>query len=383
MTRTVTAIINDVDDDTYIRLQQTRDMYAEVFNKHAVWARENKSTNVNKAHKALYDELRKEFPHLPSAMIQAARNHAFGNIKSYNSNNPTKKWTKKIAYHAQSIKYNRLTVSLNTKGKLTFSLANGKRGVVDTHVPKYFADRYGDWEFNSAVIGIDKNGKVFAKLSFRKTSIPLRQSGKIIGLDRGIYNIATTSDGNNYSSKYVRGVKRRYQHNRSTLQAKVAQGSRSAKRRLKAQSGKEARFSKNELAKIVKSLPLDDVKTIVVEDLTGLHQKRQSKNFNRLKNTWPPAMFEHLLKNRCELLGINVVEVNPRYTSQMCNVCGYVDKKNRCSSIFHCVQCGYKAHADVNAAKNIRDKYVSTLPAESSVVQGVSQSPNDALPSGD
>lgn len=377
MTRTVKVFL-DVDEDIKERLLKTIDIYAQVFNEHAKWSKENKSTNVNKAHKELYDSLRKEYPEFPSAMIQLARNHAFGNVKSYNSNNPKAKWSKELKYRAYSMKCNRLTVSMNTKGVMTFSLAYGKRGKCNVEIPKYFTDKYGNWEFNSASIGIDRNGQVFANLGFRKTPTPLKDNGKTVGVDRGIYNIATTSEGKNYSSKHVRGIKRKYQHNRSTLQAKVAQGSRSAKRRLKAQRGKEARFSKNELSKIVNDVVDDETKTIVIEDLTGLHGKRGSKNFNRLKNTWSPAMFESLLRNKCELLGIEVVSVNPRYTSQERNSCGYIDKKNRKSSAFKCIRCGHVDHADLNASKNIRDKHISTLPVDDVARQGVSQSPNDA-----
>lgn len=378
MTRTVYVPLA-IDQDTYERLAKTIELYAQVFNEHALWSKEHKSTNVNQAHKELYAPLRDKYPDLPAAMIQLARNHAFGSMKSYNSNNPDDKWSKEIEYSAHSMLCNRLTVSMNTHGVLTFSLAYGKRGKCNVNIPKYFTDRYGNWEFNSASIGINRRGEAFANLSFRKTPTPLKTRGRVVGIDRGIYNIATVSNGKNYSSKHVRGHKRRYHHNRATLQAKVAHGSRSAKRRLNAQKGKEARFSKNVLATIVKDIVDDSTKTVVIEDLTGLYQKRGSKSFNKLKHTWSPSLFAHLLRNRCELLGVSVEEIDPKYTSQQCNHCGHIARQNRTSSAFKCVRCGHCDHADINAAKNIRDKYLSTLPVTHSVWQGVSQSPNDAL----
>lgn len=379
MTRTVQVLL-DVDDQTLQRIKDTRDAYADIFNSHAQWSKNNRSTSSKAAHEQLYEETRGSFPQLPSAMIQCARNHALGAMKSYNSNNPKKKWCKDISYTASSMRYDRRTVSLNSSGTLTFSLYGGKRGKAQVKIPKYFTDRYGDWEFNSATIGINKNGKPFANLSYRKTIPQKKSGGKTKGVDRGIYNVASTSDGKNFSSKRIRGRKRQLQHNISTLQAKVASGSRSAKRRLKAQQGKNARFSKNELDKITKQLANDkDVSTYVLEDLTGLYQQRRSKNFNRLKNMWSPALFEFMLQYKCEEEGIEVVKVDPRYTSQRCSSCGKVEKKNRKGSLYKCCHCGYTNHADINAALNIRDKYISTLPATSSVVQGASQSPDDAL----
>lgn len=51
-----------------------------------------------------------------------------------------------------------------------------------------------------------------------------------------------------------------------------------------------------------------------------------------------------------------VVKVNPRFTSQTCNTCGYRAPGNRESqAVFRCAACGYQANADVNAAKNVRD----------------------------
>lgn len=379
MTRTVHAFL-EVDEDTYSRIISTRNAYAEIFNIHTQWAKDNHSTSSKKAHEQLYEKLRDGNPNLPSAMIQCARNHAFGAMKSYNSNNPKKKWSKDLVYTASSMNYDRRTVSLNTLGVMTFSLYGGKRGKAHVHLPQFFTDRYGDWEFNSATIGIDKNGKAFANLSYRKSITQKKTNGKIVGVDRGIYNVASTSSGKNFSSKKIRGRKRQLEYNESRLKAKVASGSRSAKRRLNAQKGKNARFSKNQLDIIAKQLAnADDVSTYVLEDLTGLYQQRKSKNFNRLKNTWSPSRFEFMLKYKCEEKGIKVVKVDPRYTSQMCSSCGQVEKKNRKGSMYKCCYCGYTNHADINAALNIRDKYISTLPATSSVVQGASQSPNDAL----
>ncbi len=50
----------------------------------------------------------------------------------------------------------------------------------------------------------------------------------------------------------------------------------------------------------------------------------------------------------------NLIEVNPAYTSQSCNACGFTDPGNRNDRKFECMACG---HADsmrtLNAARNI------------------------------
>lgn len=57
------------------------------------------------------------------------------------------------------------------------------------------------------------------------------------------------------------------------------------------------------------------------------------------------------------------VSITPAsYTSQTCNVCGYIDKLNRPNQhTFKCKNCGHTDNADFNAAKNIRDRIVNPV----------------------
>ena len=51
------------------------------------------------------------------------------------------------------------------------------------------------------------------------------------------------------------------------------------------------------------------------------------------------------------------VKVNPQYTSQICNQCGYRDKNNRkTQSKFKCLQCHHEINADINASENIEQR---------------------------
>jgi putative transposase len=51
-----------------------------------------------------------------------------------------------------------------------------------------------------------------------------------------------------------------------------------------------------------------------------------------------------------------VIKVNPKYSSTECRNCGNIDKSNREGEKFICVECGYHEHADIGAAKTIRDR---------------------------
>ena len=67
---------------------------------------------------------------------------------------------------------------------------------------------------------------------------------------------------------------------------------------------------------------------------------------------------EQLIIYKAEALGKSVEYVDPRFTSQRCNSCGHIARKNRSGEFFTCEKCKYKDGADVNAAKNIRDLWL-------------------------
>ncbi|MGB3204553.1 MAG: transposase [Crinalium sp.] len=57
-------------------------------------------------------------------------------------------------------------------------------------------------------------------------------------------------------------------------------------------------------------------------------------------------------------LGKIVLKVNPKHTSQTCSACGCIDSANRDREKFICVDCGFFAHADLQAALNIKNRAI-------------------------
>lgn len=83
----------------------------------------------------------------------------------------------------------------------------------------------------------------------------------------------------------------------------------------------------------------------------GLDRSILSNNWSRLRKR---------LKDKMDTNGGRLVLVPAAYTSQACHKCGHVAKENRESqAVFECVECGYRANADVNAAKNILGRALS------------------------
>ena len=89
-----------------------------------------------------------------------------------------------------------------------------------------------------------------------------------------------------------------------------------------------------------------------------LHNGAKAKaglNRSILSNNWGRLMKR--LKDKMDANGGRLVAVPAAYTSQTCHQCGHVASENRDSqAVFKCVECGYEANADVNAAMNILDR---------------------------
>jgi transposase len=71
---------------------------------------------------------------------------------------------------------------------------------------------------------------------------------------------------------------------------------------------------------------------------------------------WQFAALRQAVQNKAQLAGVAVAFVNPAYTSQTCSCCGLLGTRRR--HLFLCPHCGYTAHADVNGATNVRNRFV-------------------------
>jgi putative transposase len=86
-------------------------------------------------------------------------------------------------------------------------------------------------------------------------------------------------------------------------------------------------------------------------------QVKQKAGLNRsiIQQSW--GLFFELLEYKLHERGGQLIMIDPKYTSQACNVCGHVDKNNRKSqSKLECISCGHSDNADLNGAKNILDR---------------------------
>ncbi|MGW6403859.1 RNA-guided endonuclease InsQ/TnpB family protein [Streptomyces sp. NPDC055134] len=179
-----------------------------------------------------------------------------------------------------------------------------------------------------------------------------------IGVDRGIVNLATTSDGTNHQGRRLTRHRRWQARKRAGLQARQT---RSATRRLARRARKESRHAthvNHKIAKETVSVAQRTARGIAVEELGGIRERVRLRRDQRdTLSLWPFHQLGAHLAYKARRAGVPFLEVDPAHTSQRCPRCGHTEKANRRSrDHFCCRRCGLAGPADHVAGVNVRNR---------------------------
>lgn len=252
-----------------------------------------------------------------------------------------------VAYDDRILRYRAAEVSIWTvagRQTICFVCAERQRALL--------AQRQGESEL------LYRDGKWFLYATINVIEAPVAEVTDMLGVDLGIVNIATDSDGRVYSGAHLIGLRHRHRRLRQRLQRK---GTRSARRLLKRRRQKERRLATAVNHTISKRIVADAQGTargIALEDLAGIRQRVSARRPQRATlHSWAFDQLRRFVAYKAQLAGVPVVYVEPRNTSRTCPKCGLVDKRNRISqAVFRCVGCGLAGHAETFAATNIRER---------------------------
>jgi IS605 OrfB family transposase len=209
---------------------------------------------------------------------------------------------------------------------------------------------------------IYRNGMFFLLVSCQMPSANLSDEdveaiGGHLGVDRGVNNIATTSEGGNWTSEEIDERRQWYRKRCSVLQSV---GTRSAKRSLQRLSSKQERFQRDTNHTISKRIAGEAKarnSAIVLEDLSGIRERTTAHRRQRARHSnWSFFQLRRFIEYKARIVGVPVIKVDPAYTSQTCSKCGHCDRRNRNGSDVECRSCGHAMDADRNAARNIAAK---------------------------
>ena len=108
-----------------------------------------------------------------------------------------------------------------------------------------------------------------------------------------------------------------------------------------------------------------DTDLVVVENLKGISANTKlkgclSQNMRSSIGKWNQRYWIGRLEQNCERNRVSFRSVPAWNTSITCPICGLTDKRNRLSQeLFRCQTCGHSDNADVNAAKNILNRFLT------------------------
>lgn len=351
--------------DQHAMYSRLADLYNRVWGSAVSWYDANHTVSAVAAHKALYAGLRDRFPQLPSQFVCNALRDAAGAVRSWNSNHPKRGWSLRASRRKPTVRFDLRTMGLRGN-LLTLSSMHGQKRqrFLLPSIPAWFDERYPERRLQAVTLVLDSNGLMARlTLTFR---IPKAEpvEGRVLGVDLGMHALYKDSEGGEYRYPRVQRVRRRYAYDRRTLQEK---GTRSAHRRLKAMGRREERFIRDVdhcAAKRLADTP--GIGVMAFEDLAYIRRQarkgtKTGRRRRNMLNQWPFSQLQEFTAYKAAAKGIQVVMVDPAYTSQRCNRCGYVDKGNRDRARFDCLNCGHSDDADHNAALNIRDRAIQSL----------------------
>jgi putative transposase len=218
-----------------------------------------------------------------------------------------------------------------------------------------------------------KDGKWFLLVTVDLPENVRPSATDFIGVDFGVVNIATTSDGTTHSGAGVETCRSRYSRLRRSLQqaasarVKAKVRPKNIRRKLKAISSRESRFRRDVnhcISKTLVAIAKDSGRGIAGEDLTYIRDRARFRKPQRARMSgWAFFQLRMFLTYKAIRAGVDLRMVDPRGTSRTCNPCGYEATSNRKSQAeFVCGKCGHTENADLNAARNIRSRALVNAP---------------------
>jgi transposase len=193
-------------------------------------------------------------------------------------------------------------------------------------------------------------------------TVQTEPSAPVIGVDVGVANFVTTSDGKHYGTfhgnlrerqKRDREKRRRKAKLRACLEKKGVENLPSTS----SKSGQRLiRHVRQEINRAVNECFAEhpDMQ-FAYEQLSVATMKHKARAMNAYIRASNLAHIPKQIEWNATKRGARATKVKSAYSSQQCSVCHNVDKRNRpAQQTFCCQVCGHSTHADLNAAINIQ-----------------------------
>jgi putative transposase len=230
------------------------------------------------------------------------------------------------------------TLTLHGIGTLTLFWSRELEGAVKTVTLR--RDRCGDWWVSFSCDGVAAN--------------PLPATGSQVGIDLGLEAFLTTSNGERLENRRpLRRAGAGIRKAQRVVSKRTRGGGRRRKavRRLAVRHRKVERIRRDWHHQVAHRLVRHhDVLAVEELNIVGLQRGMLAKSVGDV--AW--GQFLQILGDKAASAGRLLITVDPRGTSQQCSACGAMPATPKSlGTRDHQCDCGYVAHRDLNAARNI------------------------------
>ena len=205
-----------------------------------------------------------------------------------------------------------------------------------------------------------ENGKYYAIVNITTTVEELEKTGKSIGIDLGLKNLATLSNGQEITNLDLKREDKMIQKYQKKL-SRQKYMSKNYQKTLK----KYYKWTNRKNNKIQNAYHQLSKYLITQYDIIAMENLNIKGMFKNKK--WAPKLQKislykllNMIKYKAEWYGKTFIQVNRFYPStKTCNTCGYKNKNITLKTQqWTCPICKTKHHRDINAAKNILNESI-------------------------
>jgi putative transposase len=350
MVKTYNAKIIFEKPEDKVLLSQSLSLANEAFNLVSSERFKMKRCNGSKPlHERTYYKVKESFPNIPSQYIIKVIKDVIAKYETIRKNH------QQIEQAPQKrnlqLQLDKRLFTWKDEKELSITTIDGRiRISVETYPLMEEAFRIGS-PCDVSIFGRD--GEFYLSIPFDFEAPQQDNKETVLGIDLGESRITATNNGELVKGRSFKKEKRKIRHLKKILKS---QKTNSSRRKLKQLTRKERNHSRNYIHCLTKHvLSTNTENVIVLEDLTGIKKKNNGKYRNRKSRQIPFFLFRTILTYKAPFYKKRVETVKPHYTSQM-DSRGLENGKRKGCRYFGVD--GKILDADINAANNIRNRYL-------------------------
>ena len=360
------ADLADVEETVISEIYHLFKEYKEIVNDLLGFAVDKHITSFVELYHAKYRELRQRYPTLPSNHIINACRCATSIYRSFIELRRLGMCKKeKPMFEGRVIWLSKHLFRLNAEGWRASIAVHGGRWITLRLLHGEYHNKFKEMRPSEIQLVLKRDGNLYLNVSFSQmVMLPeISVDAKVIAVD--INENVIAYGNNNFIERIVTNegiIRTRYFLKRRRIQTKIRDKQLQYRllEKYKGREWKRIREIYYKAAKKIISRALEIGATVIVmEDLEQLNEEdKGSDELNGRIHRWSYKRFQRILEYQAKLHGLNVIYINPAYTSKICPVCG--DELSQSQSgrrLMICRRCGLEEDRDVIAVKNLTKRY--------------------------